>query len=404
MKKVLFVFCAFLFTVTMAVAQESETNSGEPKPAEAEPENLEDVEFINYTGPNDVIDSVSAIRAIGAELGKQIVQEEASSLGNRNRYSVVHAVSTEEENSLLDADVFFIGSDASVDHITNLRRIISAYIEAAYSYSEENADNLAVYITAYNAVYRGHYDVFQAKYKSIVMENLTNKDCGLSKNYAEWPGHSQIVIPLKKEGGKYFVDDSVFNDRNVIAYMNDGEVEDTERQLIRYKGLAVEGHFKGNFVTGELSEYITAALGGGAGIEYTLPLDLPVLDIGFSARAEAQALLPKAESIVKGGCDITVSAGAFLRLPFLLGKATAAFQPELSYGVVLHSLNADDADVESFYADQILCLSAGLRLSLPRLEKLELELAPQCAVILEQSDVIFQPGVRFGAIWHFETK
>ena len=73
--------------------------------------------------------------------------------------------------------------------------------------------------------------------------------------------------------------------------------------------------------------------------------------------------------------------------------------PELA-----HSLNADAEDVASFYADQILCLSAGLRLSLPKLEKLELELAPQCSVILEQSDVIFQPGVRFGAIWHFETK
>ena len=397
MKKVFSIFCVFLFVLTMAVSQESE-----PLPAETETENLEDVEFINYTGPNDVIDSVSAIRAIGAELGNQIVQEEASSLGNRDRYSVVHAVN-EEDPAKLDADVFFIGKNASVDHITNLRRIISAYIEAAYFYNEEEADNLAVYITAYNAVYRGRYEVFQAKYKSLVMENLTNEDCGLSKNYAEWPGHSQIVIPLKKEDGKYFVDTSVFNDRYVIAYMNDEEVV-IEVEKIRYRGFALEGHFKGSFVTGELAEYITAALGGGAGIEYTLPLDLPVLDIGFSTRAEAQALLPKTDSLVKGGCDITVSAGAFVRIPFLLGKVTAAFQPELSYGLVLHSIKADDEDVGSLYADQIICLSAGLRVSMPKLEKLELELAPQCSAIFEKSDFIFQPGLRFGAVWHFETK
>ena len=397
MKKVFSIFCVFLFVLVMAIAQESE-----PLPAEVETENLEDVEFINYTGPNDVIDSVDAIRAIGTELGNQIIQDEASSLGNRDRYSVVHAVSAEESEKL-DADVFFIGKDASVDHITNLRRIISAYIEAAYSYTEEEADSLAVYITAYNAVYRGRYEVFQAKYKSLVMENLTNEDCGLSKNYAEWSGHSEIVIPLKKEEGKYFVDTSVFNDRYVIAYMNDEEIV-IDREKIRYRGLALEGHFKGGFVIGELAEYITAALGGGAGIEYTLPLDLPVLDIGFSTRAEAQALLPKTDSFVKGGCDITVSAGAFVRIPFLLGKAAAAFQPELAYGMVLHSLKADDEDVGSLYTDQIICLSAGFRVSMPKLENLELELAPQCSAIFEKSDFIFQPGLRFGAVWHFETK
>ena len=154
----------------------------------------------------------------------------------------------------------------------------------------------------------------------------------------------------------------------------------------------------------ELAEYITAALGGGAGIEYTLPLDLSVVDIGLSVRAEAQGLLPKTGSIVKGGCDITFGAGAFVRIPFLLGNATAAFQPELLYGVVLHSLNADDEAVGSLYTDQIICLSAGLRLSIPKLEKLEIELAPQCTVITESTDVIWQPGVRLGAVWHFETK
>ena len=400
MKKVLFIFCVFLGILTVAAAQENEP---EPAAAELEAENLEDVEFINYTGPNDVIDSVSAIRAIGTELGDQIEQETAASLGNSDRYAVVHAVSAEESEKI-DADVFFIGKEASVDHITNLRRIISAYIEAAYSYTQEEADSLAVYITAYNAVYRGRHDVFSSKYKSLVMENLTNEDCGLSKNYAEWPGHSQIVIPLKKEEGKYIVDTSVFNDRYVIAYMNDTEVEEEKVQKIRYRGLALGAYFKGSFVTGELAEYITAALGGGAGVEYTLPLDLPVMDIGLSVRAEAQGYLPAKGSIIKGGCDITVGAGAFLRIPFLLGNATAAFQPELLYGVVLHSLNADDEAVGSLYTDQIICLSAGLRLSMPKLEKLEIELAPQCTVITESTDVIWQPGVRLGAVWHFETK
>ena len=36
------------------------------------------------------------------------------------------------------------------------------------------ADTLAVFITVYNAVYRGKYDVFQSKYKDVVIKNLSN--------------------------------------------------------------------------------------------------------------------------------------------------------------------------------------------------------------------------------------
>ena len=66
MKKVFTFISILLFFSAFIFAQDF----NEPKPAETDTENLEDVEFINYTGPNDVIDSVSAIRAIGAELGK----------------------------------------------------------------------------------------------------------------------------------------------------------------------------------------------------------------------------------------------------------------------------------------------------------------------------------------------
>ena len=131
------------------------------------------IEFINYTGPHKVIDSIEAIREIGAGLGRVVAKnpEEATSVGNENKYFVIHAVDPNEKGKL-DADILFIGKNATVDHITNLRRIIGAYLEAAYGYSKEDADALAVFVTVYNAVYRGKMNELQDIYKKVVTKNL----------------------------------------------------------------------------------------------------------------------------------------------------------------------------------------------------------------------------------------
>ena len=183
------------------------------------------IEFINYTGPHKVIDSIGAIKGIGADLGKVISENTGNSktTGNSNKYSVVHAIDPDETGKL-DADILFIGADATVDHITNLRRIISAYLSSAYGYSEADADTLSVFITVYNAVYRGKLDSYKSKYKNIVQKNLSS-NCGLSVNYKDWPGKSEIVIPLYdvKNGGLSTVDTSVISDSKVVSSMKEDD-------------------------------------------------------------------------------------------------------------------------------------------------------------------------------------
>ena len=188
----------------------------------------ETIEFINYVGPHKVIDSLAAIKAIGSDMGKTIVPEKASTAGNKNKYYVVHAVDA-SENGKLDADILFIGPNATVDHIVNLRRIISAYLSSAYGYSEKDADTLAVFVTVYNAVYRGKYDVYQSKYKNAVMKHLSADNCGLSVNYKDWPGKSEIVIPLYDiSGGLSTVDTSVISDSNVVSSMKEDDDKNVE--------------------------------------------------------------------------------------------------------------------------------------------------------------------------------
>ena len=197
----------------------------------------ETIEFINYTGPHKVIDSLEAIKRIGSDMGKTIVPEKPSQVGNKNKYYVIHAVD-ETEKGKLDADILFIGPDATVDHIKNLRRIISAYLSSAYGYSEKDADTLAVFITVYNAVYRGKYDVYDSKYKTVVTKNLSQDNCGLSTTYKDWPGKSEIVIPLYDvSGGLSTVDTSVISDSEVVDNMkeDDDKNVDSRKDMVDLK-------------------------------------------------------------------------------------------------------------------------------------------------------------------------
>lgn len=195
--------------------------------------------FINYTGPHSKIDSLASIKQLGSNLGTVVAKDtsKATSAGNPAKYSVIHAIDPEEKGKL-DADIILVGADATVDHIDNLRRIIASYLVAAYGYSEKDAETVAVFVTVYNAVYRGNFDAYQKKYKKIVLDNLSPSSCGLSVNYTDWPGKSQIVIPLYDvNGGLSTVDTSVISDTQVVKSMqeDDGKNVESRKEMVDIK-------------------------------------------------------------------------------------------------------------------------------------------------------------------------
>lgn len=195
--------------------------------------------FINYTGPHSKIDSLASIKQLGSELGTVVAKDtsKATSAGNPARYSVIHAIDPSEKGKL-DADIIIVGANTTVDHIDNLRRIIASYLTAAYGYSEKDAETVAVFVTVYNAVYRGNFDAFQKKYKKIVLDNLSPSICGLSVNYTDWPGKSQIVIPLYDvNGGLSTVDTSVISDTQVVKSMqeDDGKNVESRKDMVDIK-------------------------------------------------------------------------------------------------------------------------------------------------------------------------
>ena len=212
--------CLALFFVTAGV-NALEVNRNELQSAGA----ADTIVFRNYSGPHSVINTIEQIRQIGSGLGESVKgnTQKAGTFGSSNRYQVIHAVDPSVKEKM-DADIIIIGKDATVDHITNLRRIISAYLSAAYGYSNKDADTIATFVTVYNAVYRGNLDYFKPKYKDVVINNLSSSIVGLSTNYQDWPGKTQIIIPLYDlNGGLSTVDTSLISDKEVVKSMQGEE-------------------------------------------------------------------------------------------------------------------------------------------------------------------------------------
>ena len=198
-----------------------------------------DIVFRNYSGPHSVINTIEQIRAIGSGLGNQVNANpnKIGTIGDANRYAVIHAIDPTTKEKF-DADIFIIGKNATVDHITNLRRIISAYLVSAYGYSTKDADTIATFVTVYNAVYRGNLDYFKTRYKDVATSKLSASIVGLATNYEEWPGKTQIVIPLSDlNGGLSTIDTSVISDKEVIKSMQgeDDKGIDSRKDMVDLK-------------------------------------------------------------------------------------------------------------------------------------------------------------------------
>jgi len=221
-----FLICAGVFAI--------DVNKGELESAQKD-----SVQFENYGGPHAVIESADAITGIGRALGEEVAAdvENPLSVQPHAKYSLYHVVGSPEENGL-DADILFLNANAGVDHINNLRRIITGFLMAAYGYSKEDSETLAVFITVYNAVYRGQLSAFTPKYKNAVLTYLTEESVGLSTNWEEWAGKTQIVIPLGSiaEGTATIETSEISDDKVIEALRNDeGKNLDVREKLTDIK-------------------------------------------------------------------------------------------------------------------------------------------------------------------------
>lgn len=155
---------------------------------------IQGIVFKSYVGPHAVIETRAAIQGIGADLGRQIKTSGAEA-DYAKKYHVIRV--HDATASKLSADIFILAPNAGVDDIRNLNWIVSAYLQQAFGYSPTDADLLADFVTRYNAFYRGKMDYIAATFIPAVGTNVTAENAGIALDYAEWPGKTRLLIPLR---------------------------------------------------------------------------------------------------------------------------------------------------------------------------------------------------------------
>lgn len=180
--------------------------------------------------------------------------------------------------------------------------------------------------------------------------------------------------------------------------------QEASEDVLRYKGAAIGVFGTNQYGIDEWSNWAAASAGGGISLEYTLPVLLPKnLDLGISIHAEYSHLFPKADSSLKSCEDIIAYGGAWLRIPFLLGNARFAFQPELGYGMTLHNAEGQKGSkAKGYYLDQMFSVSPAIRWIPPKIDSLEIEISPQYTFAPEKDHSLNQVGARLGIIWHLD--
>lgn len=163
----------------------------EIKVAEQEIQVKKKIVFTNYRGVIQKSDKVEDIFNIGYYLAEHRSPDYAQL---RNKYSIRRVLSTNQ--LLLSADVFSILPDAKVNHIKNVRRVLSAYLEKSFEYSKKTANNVALFVIYYNALHRGDSDYLKLKYAPEVLSSVSMAKVGITANYKTWPGNTEILIPI----------------------------------------------------------------------------------------------------------------------------------------------------------------------------------------------------------------
>ncbi len=201
------------------------------------------VEFVNYEGPHEIIETREQIIGIGRALAAAVTDPDGVAASG-GKYRAIHAVDPSADE-LFDADIIYLLEGAIVDHIENVRRILAGFLMEAYQYSRDDAGILAEFVTIYNAVNRRKLDYFQERYKTVVTDYLEEDIVGIATAYTEWPGRTQMVIPLSEdaaEGGLGSLDSDELTEEGVVDKLREQEDKGipSRKQMTELKEREVE--------------------------------------------------------------------------------------------------------------------------------------------------------------------
>jgi predicted nucleic acid-binding Zn-ribbon protein len=138
-----------------------------------------------------------ALRNFHESIGKRLSKSLSEKPNESHFYDGVTLNRIEPAGNKLGGDIFSFDDSTDIGHINTIQRIIAGYIQVAYQYKEEDALFLAKFIIYYNAINRRKIEYINKKYNNEINNVINPKDVGIANSYKEWPGHTQIILPIE---------------------------------------------------------------------------------------------------------------------------------------------------------------------------------------------------------------
>ncbi|MFN3603704.1 MAG: P83/100 family protein [Leptonema sp. (in: bacteria)] len=153
----------------------------------------EPIRFINRN--NRVVDLKiqEAQIQLGGQLANGISKNNVSQINN---IIIKRFFDPELEN--FGADVIILTEKTNYGHINAIERILMGYLQTAFQYNLNQARTLSELIVYYNARLRQNQKLIQTSYAKDVIENIDIRKAGIDRFYKNWPGKTQLLIPLRK--------------------------------------------------------------------------------------------------------------------------------------------------------------------------------------------------------------
>ena len=127
---------------------------------------------------------------------------------------------TQNQSTLLGADVMTIAPNVTITHINVLRRILTGYIQEMFSYSMAHSRFLANYALYYNALRYGNAKYVKQRYLPQVVAHLGEMPPGIPLQYKNWPGRTALLLPLWRSSVYSGSSDLVRNEINETVKEN----------------------------------------------------------------------------------------------------------------------------------------------------------------------------------------
>lgn len=164
------------------------------KLGESEIRDSEKIRFTNRSNARAAENVKRQNDSIGKKLS-EMIESEPTKTHDYKGISVRRVFA--DKDGQYGGDIISLEPESTFGHINSLYRILTSYISNSFGYSEDRADIIALYVLYYNAMHRNQKSYFKSKYTDELLDILRPSSTGIGKTYKEWPGKTQIVIPLE---------------------------------------------------------------------------------------------------------------------------------------------------------------------------------------------------------------